>query len=181
MPKPNETASQGVSRPGPTSASAQAARRRAAPPAKPPRLSGHTHAGAPAPGRHGAARRCALLRDSTIARLPPSSPAPKLNTAMRVTLHDGRADCHAVGARYQITGAPKQDHHRHRCYQSTFEEQDRRARAAFLWKAMETYQWFLLGMMAALIPCFVMLALILRGASGRFRIRRHGRTDRDRP
>jgi len=45
---------------------------------------------------------------------------------------------------------------------------------------MEAYQWFLLGVMAGLIPCFVMLAFMVRGASGRFRIRRRGRTDRDR-
>jgi len=45
---------------------------------------------------------------------------------------------------------------------------------------MEAYQWFLLGMMAGLIPCFVMLAFIIRGAFGRGRIRRHGRADDDR-
>src|SRR5262245_14436402 len=82
MPKPKETASQGTSRPGPTSASAQAARRRAAPPAKPPRLSGQTHAGSPAP--HVAVRPRTLLRNSTIARFPPE-PAAKLATAPHVT------------------------------------------------------------------------------------------------
>jgi hypothetical protein len=46
---------------------------------------------------------------------------------------------------------------------------------------MEAYQWFLLGMLAGLIPGFVMLVLILRGASGRTWFRRRDRTDRDPP
>jgi hypothetical protein len=29
---------------------------------------------------------------------------------------------------------------------------------------METYQWFLLGMMAGFIPCFIALAFIVMGA-----------------
>jgi hypothetical protein len=43
---------------------------------------------------------------------------------------------------------------------------------------MEPYQWFLLGMMAGFIPCFVVLALVVRGACGCIQIRRN---DRDHP
>jgi len=45
---------------------------------------------------------------------------------------------------------------------------------------METYHWFLLGMMAGLIPCFVVLAVIVQKAccrSGRNRPRNHADGD----
>jgi len=44
---------------------------------------------------------------------------------------------------------------------------------------MEAYQWFLLGMMAGLIPCFALLALVVTGACDCIRLRRRDRTDHD--
>jgi hypothetical protein len=45
---------------------------------------------------------------------------------------------------------------------------------------MEAYQWFWLGVMAGLIPCFVVLVVIVTRAYGCSRIGGRGPTDHNR-